>query len=95
MSTDFKPHPGVHAPWMFICTMDDPDAAVVSYDENPAAQIASTLLEEVGDWHHALKNLQRADVPPAVTAALDVLHEAMCGWVEWNERAAKREAVKP
>jgi hypothetical protein len=47
--TDFKPHPAVHAPWMFLCSMDDPDAAVVSYAENPGAQIASALLEDVGD----------------------------------------------
>ena len=95
MSTDFKPHPGVHTPWMFICSMDDPDASAVSYAENPAAQIASTLLEEVGDWHHAIKGLQRTDVPPAVTAALDTLHDAMCGWVDWLGQGAKREAVTP
>lgn len=95
MSTDFKPHPGVHKPWMFICSMDDPDAAVVSYDESPVAQIASVLLEEVGDWHHALKNLKRADVPPAVTTALDALHDAMCGWVDWNEQTEKRTGAKP
>ena len=92
---DFKPHPAVHAPWMFLCSMDDPDAAIVSIAEKPAAQIASALLEDVGDWNHAIRNLQRADVPPAVTAALDAFHDAVCGWVEWNERGAKREAVKP
>lgn len=92
---EFKPHPAVHAPWMFLCSMDDPDAAVVSYAENPAARIASALLEDVGDWHHAIKNLQRADVPPGVTAALDAFHDAVCGWVEWNEQAAKRTEHTP
>ena len=94
MTAEFTPHPGVHRPWMFICTMDDPDAAVVSYDENPAAHIASQLLEEVGDWSHALKNLKRSDVPPAVTAALDALHDAMCGWTDWTAAAEKRKGGK-
>lgn len=89
MSTDFKPHPAVHSPWMFICGAD-PDDSVVAFAENPAAQIASALLEEVGDWNHAIKNLQRTDVPPAVTAALDALHDAMCGWVDWNAKVSKR-----
>lgn len=95
MSTDFKPHPSIHSPWMFMCAMDDPDAAIVSVAEKPAAQIASALLEDVGDWHHAVKNLQKAHVPPAVTAALNALHEAVCGWTEWNEQSAKRGAVTP
>ncbi|MFD5031678.1 hypothetical protein ACFWM0_14870 [Streptomyces sp. NPDC058405] len=95
MSTGFTPHHAVHTPWMFICSMDDPDAAIVSYDENPGAQIASTLLEEVGDWHHAIKTLKRTDVPPAVTTALNALHDAMCGWVEWNEKTAARKEVGP
>jgi hypothetical protein len=94
-TTGFKPHPAVHAPWMFMCSVDDPDVSAVSFAENPAAQIASALLEDVGDWHHAIKNLQRTDVPPAVTTALDALHDAICGWADWNEQAAKREAANP
>lgn len=93
-AADFKPHPAVHTPWMFICSMDDPDSSAVAFAENPAARIASDLLEEIGDWHHAIKNLQRTDVPPAVTAALDTLHDAVCGWVEWNERTANRAETK-
>jgi hypothetical protein len=78
---------------MFLCSMEDPDASVVSFAENPAAQIASALLEDLGDWHHAIKNLQRADVPPPVLATLDAFHDAVCGWVEWNEQAAKRNPI--
>ncbi|MGW0337065.1 hypothetical protein ACWD0J_35450 [Streptomyces sp. NPDC003011] len=94
-TADFTPHPAVHTPWMFLCSMGDPDASVVSFAENPARQIAGALLEDVGDWHHAIKNLQRTDVPPAVTAALDALHDAVCGWVDWNDQVSKREAAKP
>ncbi|MFJ4988686.1 hypothetical protein ACIP9H_33415 [Streptomyces sp. NPDC088732] len=86
---DFTPHPSVHRPYMFICDIDDPDAVVVAYNENPAARIASDLLDELGEWHHALHNLQRESVPAGVLAALDELHDAVCGWVEWNEQQAK------
>ncbi|UJV42042.1 hypothetical protein [Streptomyces sp. AMCC400023] len=93
--TGFKPHPAVHAPWMFMCAMDDPDAVIISYAENPGAQIASALLEDVGDWHHAIKNLQRTNVPDGVVTALDAFHDAVCGWVEWNEQTAKRTETTP
>ncbi|MFJ8301563.1 hypothetical protein ACIQ9R_37440 [Streptomyces sp. NPDC094447] len=89
--TDFTPHPGVHTPWMFICGAD-PDDAVVAYAEHPPAHIASVLLEDISEWHHAIQNLQKATVPPPVVEALDRLHEAVCGWVEWNEKQSKDPA---
>lgn len=92
MSTDFEPHPAIHRPWMFICAAD-PDESSVAYAENPAAQIASSLLEDIGDWHHAIKNLRQTDVPPAVAAALDVLHEAVCGWTDWNAQTGARRGA--
>ena len=80
---DFRPHHGVHTPWMFICGAD-PDGSVVTFAEHPAAVVASRLLEEVGDWYRALSGVQKTTVPDAVTEALGVLHEAACGWADWT-----------
>jgi hypothetical protein len=79
------PHAAVHRPWAFICGAD-PDDSVVSLAERPAAQIASALLEDVGDWHRAVEGLQHTEMPPAVSEALSALHEAVCGWTDWNAR---------
>jgi hypothetical protein len=79
---------------MFICGAN-PDDSVVAFAENPAAHIASALLEDIGDWHRAVRQLERTDVPPTVATALAALHEATCGWVDWTAAASKREAVKP
>ncbi|GCD38010.1 hypothetical protein OEIGOIKO_05820 [Streptomyces chrestomyceticus JCM 4735] len=89
MNTDFKPHPAVHRPWMFICGAN-PDDSVVTFAENPAKQIASALLEDIGDWHSAIANLQKTDVPPPVLDALGRLHDAVCGWTDWAEKTDKR-----
>jgi hypothetical protein len=80
---DFQPHSGVHRPWMFICGAD-PDESSVTFSENPAARIAGALLEDIGDWHRAINGLRNTDVPPPVAAALDQLHEAVCGWTDWT-----------
>lgn len=78
------PHPAVHRPWAFICGAD-PDDSVVTLAERPAQQIASALLEDVGDWNRAVQGLQ-GEAPPAVSEALGALHEAVCGWADWNAR---------
>lgn len=88
-AADFKPHRGVHRPLTFICGAN-PDDAIVTFLERPAAVIASRLLEDVGDWHQAIQHLEKTDVPPAVTEALDALHDAMCGWADWTAAATKR-----
>ncbi|TQE33105.1 hypothetical protein [Streptomyces ipomoeae] len=79
-----QPHPGVHRPWMFICSATDPDASVVALAEHPAVVVASRLLEDVGAWYDALHSVQKTAVPPAVTEALGALHEAACGWADWT-----------
>jgi hypothetical protein len=84
--TEDTMHPAVHRPWVFICGRD-PDDLVVVLAERPAAQVAVALLEDVGDWHRAVRALQKTDVPPAVADALGALHDAVCGWVDWNARA--------
>lgn len=75
---------------MFICSMDDPDAAIVGLTENPADRVASALLEDVGDWLDAIKELKRTEVPAGVISTLHALHEAVCGWVDWDARTEKR-----
>ncbi len=81
--TTFQPHPGVHRPWMFICGAD-PDDSVVSFAEHPPATVSSRLLEDIGGWHSALRGVEKTAVPAAVTEALEVLHEAVCGWADWT-----------
>ncbi|WP_367134508.1 MULTISPECIES: hypothetical protein [Streptomyces] len=77
------PHRGVHQPWSFTCGTD---GCVVRLAENPTNEIVAALLEDIGDWHHALTSLQRTNVPPGVLTALAQLHDAVCGWSELTNR---------
>jgi hypothetical protein len=81
----FVPHKAVHRPFVFICG-SDPDDSAVTFTENPAARIASGLLEDIGDWYTAIRAVQQTEIPPAVTEALGALHEAVCGWTDWTAR---------
>lgn len=85
MSTDFEPHPVIHRPAMFICSMDDPDESIIGFRENEPADIAPMLLEEIGEWYQAIRGLQRTQVPPAVLEALGRLHEAVGGWTDFTQ----------
>jgi hypothetical protein len=80
---DFEPNPRIHRASMFIC---HENGCELGYREAPERIIASGLLEEIGEWHYALKELEHRDVPVGVTEALKVLHDAACGWMDWLER---------
>lgn len=86
MSGDFTPHPKVHRTFTFICSLSDPDASVAGVVERPAEEISAALLEDIGDWYRAVRGMRRTEVPPAVTSALDALHDAVCGWTDWTAR---------
>jgi len=85
---DFKPHRLIHRPAMFTCHSGGCD---VGYRERPERDVASGLLEEVGEWYRAVASLQRTNVPGGVSDALEALHEAACGWVDWLDRSNKKD----
>lgn len=85
------PHPAIHRTHGVICSLDH--GCIVGLSERPADRIAAALLEDVGDWHRAVKALTRTEVPPAVSDALDALHEAVCGWTDWT--AAQHRTTEP
>lgn len=80
---DFEPNHRVHRASLFIC---HDDGCTLGYGEAPEQIIATGLLEEIGEWYSAIKGLERRDVPTGVTDALNALHDAACGWVDWLER---------
>lgn len=79
----FEPNPLVHRPAMFVCHSDGCD---IGYRERPEREVASGLLEEIGEWFRAMEGLTRTNVPGGVSAAMRALHEAACGWVDWLDR---------
>lgn len=80
-------HSGVYRPSMFVCATDQRDSYVL-YDARPGAEISAALLDDTGDWWKALRALPDGVVPDGVTAAVEALHEAVCGWSDWLSRTA-------
>ncbi len=102
------PHPGVYAPASFICMSAGPSPHTASHDcvvtfrARPHREIASVLLEEIGDWMRALRALPAGAAAPAgVVDAVTAAHDAVANWSDLihardtSARRRTREALDP